>query len=34
MLVYQAAEQFRLWTNQEAPVETMARAFDGATPDP
>ena len=25
MLVYQAAEQFRLWTGRDAPVEVMAR---------
>jgi shikimate dehydrogenase len=30
MLVYQGAEQFRLWTGREAPVEVMARAFDRA----
>jgi len=30
MLVYQAAEQFRLWTGTEAPVDTMAAAFDAA----
>jgi len=30
MLVYQAAEQLRLWTGREAPVEVMARAFDAA----
>jgi len=30
MLVYQAAEQFRLWTGEEAPVDVMAEAFDGA----
>ena len=29
-LVYQAAEQLRLWTGCEPPVETMAQAFDGA----
>ena len=34
MLVYQAAEQLRLWTNQEAPIEVMADAFDqAAAPD-
>jgi shikimate dehydrogenase len=30
MLVYQAAEQFRLWTGKDAPIETMAAAFDAA----
>ena len=30
MLVYQAAEQFELWTGKEAPVEAMAAAFDAA----
>jgi len=30
MLVYQAAAQFEAWTGLEAPVEEMARAFDGA----
>lgn len=30
MLVYQAAEQIRLWTGREPPVEVMARAFDAA----
>jgi shikimate dehydrogenase len=29
-LVYQAAEQLRLWTGREAPIETMAEAFDRA----
>jgi shikimate dehydrogenase len=29
-LVYQAAEQLRLWTGREAPVEIMAEAFDRA----
>jgi len=29
-LVHQAAEQFRLWTGREAPLETMAAAFDRA----
>ena len=28
MLVYQAAEQFELWTGKKAPVEEMADAFD------
>ena len=28
MLVYQAAEQFELWTGRDAPVEAMAEAFD------
>ena len=26
MLLYQAAEQFELWTGQSAPVDTMAAA--------
>jgi shikimate dehydrogenase len=30
MLVFQGAEQFRLWTGREAPVDVMARAFDEA----
>jgi len=30
MLVHQAAEQFRLWTGREAPLDTMAEAFDRA----
>jgi len=30
MLIHQGAEQFRLWTGREAPVEVMARAFDEA----
>jgi len=30
MLVFQDAEQFRLWTGREAPVDEMARAFDEA----
>jgi len=30
MLVHQGAEQFRLWTGREAPVDVMARAFDAA----
>ncbi len=30
MLVYQAAEQLRLWSGREAPIEVMARAFDDA----
>jgi len=29
-LVYQAAEQLRLWTDREAPIEAMAAAFDRA----
>jgi shikimate dehydrogenase len=29
-LVYQAAEQIRLWTDREAPIEAMAAAFDRA----
>ncbi|MCP4243698.1 MAG: shikimate dehydrogenase [bacterium] len=28
MLVYQAAEQFELWTGKKAPVQAMAAAFD------
>ena len=28
MLVHQAAEQFRIWTGREAPIEVMAEAFD------
>lgn len=30
MLVHQAAEQIRSWTGQEAPLQTMAAAFDAA----
>lgn len=30
MLVYQAAEQFRLWTDRDAPVQVMSQAFDDA----
>jgi shikimate dehydrogenase len=30
MLVHQAAEQLRLWTGREAPVDVMAEAFDAA----
>lgn len=30
MLVYQAAEQLRLWTGLDAPIDTMAAAFDAA----
>jgi shikimate dehydrogenase len=30
MLVHQAAEQLRLWTGQEPPLEIMAEAFDRA----
>jgi shikimate dehydrogenase len=30
MLVYQAAEQLRLWTGKDAPIDTMAAAFDAA----
>ncbi len=29
-LVYQAAEQIRLWTGREAPIEVMGAAFDRA----
>ena len=30
MLVHQAAEQLRLWTGREAPIDAMAEAFDRA----
>jgi shikimate 5-dehydrogenase len=30
MLVAQAAEQIRLWTGREPPVDVMTRAFDAA----
>jgi shikimate dehydrogenase len=30
MLVYQAAEQLRLWSGREAPIEVLAKAFDRA----
>lgn len=30
MLVLQAAEQFRIWTHENAPVDAMAEAFDQA----
>lgn len=30
MLVHQAAEQFRLWTDREAPIDAMGDAFDRA----
>ncbi|NNL66155.1 MAG: shikimate dehydrogenase [Myxococcales bacterium] len=30
MLVHQGAEQLRLWTHREPPIEVMARAFDAA----
>jgi len=30
MLVFQAAEQLRLWTGKDAPIDTMAAAFDAA----
>jgi shikimate dehydrogenase len=30
MLIYQAAEQFRLWTGRDAPIEVMESAFDAA----
>ncbi len=32
MLVYQAAEQLRLWSGKAAPIDAMARAFDLAAP--
>ncbi len=32
MLVLQAAEQLRLWSGREAPIEVMAAAFDQAGP--
>ncbi len=32
-LVHQAAEQIRLWTNREAPIDAMAAAFDRAGAD-
>lgn len=32
MLVYQAAEQLRLWSGRDAPIDVMARAFDLAGP--
>ncbi len=31
MLVYQAAEQLRLWSGKQAPVDVMAQAFDEAS---
>jgi shikimate dehydrogenase len=31
MLVHQAAEQIRIWSGREAPVDVMAEAFDRAT---
>lgn len=34
MLVLQAAEQLRLWTGREAPLDVMAAAFDRASPYP
>jgi 3-dehydroquinate dehydratase/shikimate dehydrogenase len=34
MLVWQAAEQFRLWTELEAPVDVMWRAINGEFPQP
>lgn len=34
MLVYQAAEQLRLWSGKPPPVDTMARAFDLAGQSP
>ena len=30
MLVYQAAEQLRIWSGCEAPIDVMAQAFDAA----
>jgi len=30
MLVYQAAEQLRAWSDREPPIDVMANAFDGA----
>jgi shikimate dehydrogenase len=30
MLIYQAAEQLRLWTGRDAPIDTLAAAFDAA----
>jgi len=27
MLLYQAVEQFKIWTGKEAPVEVMAKAL-------
>ena len=30
MLIHQAAEQFSLWTDQEAPISVMEKAFDRA----
>jgi len=33
MLVHQAAEQLRLWTGREAPIEVLAEAFDRAGQD-
>ncbi len=33
MLVYQAAEQLRIWSGREAPIDVMERAFDEAATD-
>jgi len=30
MFIYQGAEQFKLWTGQEAPVEVMRRVVEEA----
>jgi shikimate 5-dehydrogenase len=30
MLVYQAAEQLRIWSDCQAPIDVMAEAFDQA----
>jgi shikimate dehydrogenase len=32
MLIQQAAEQLRLWTGRDAPIDVMAKAFEGAQP--
>lgn len=31
MLIYQAAEQLRIWTRRDAPIDVMERAFDEAS---